>query len=70
MTLASRGNATMQIWLGKNRLEQKDKIETIHSGGDTPIKGGGGWSESYCGRPDRVDRGGDCAAATCSGGGK
>ena len=32
MELALKGNATMQIWLGKQYLGQKDKQEIEHSG--------------------------------------
>ena len=32
MELALKGDKTMLIWLGKQRLEQKDKIATEHSG--------------------------------------
>ena len=30
--LAEEGNATMQIWLGKQYLGQKDKVENEHTG--------------------------------------
>jgi hypothetical protein len=29
---AKKGNATMQVWLGKQYLEQRDKTEVQHSG--------------------------------------
>lgn len=32
---AMSGDATMMIWLGKNELEQTDKVEQQHSGGIT-----------------------------------
>ena len=34
---AQNGNATMQIWLGKQWLDQKDKNETTLEGGSRPI---------------------------------
>lgn len=36
MKLASEGNATMQIWLGKQLLGQHDKLEQYGPGGSRP----------------------------------
>lgn len=37
MQSAQKGNVTMQIWLGKQRLGQVDKQEVEHSGGVTIV---------------------------------
>jgi len=39
---ADKGNVTMQIWLGKQRLGQRDKVETDHTSSDGSMSPDGG----------------------------
>lgn len=52
--LAMAGNAVMNIWLGKQYLGQKDKIET--SDETTPRGYGSIAPSANMGRPDKSDR--------------